>query len=254
MSKKIDRVGEYFITNEGYKIVIVEYNNNKDITVEFQDEHGVKVSTDYSTCKNGKIKNPYHPSVFGVGYIGVGKYKTSINYEKTECYKDWQSMLKRAYDNKEKQKHPTYKDVTVNKELHCFQNFAKWWYDNYYEVGEEVMCLDKDILIKGNKEYSPNTMIFVPQRINKLFEKSDRIRGDLPIGVCFNKNNNKYVANCKVDGKTKYLGSYNTSHQAFLAYKEFKEQYIKEIANAYKDVIPKQLYEAMYRWEVEITD
>ena len=50
------------------------------------------------------------------------------------------------------------------------------------------MCLDKDILYKGNKEYAPDKCIFVPERINKLFLKNDADRGDLPIGVTYHKN------------------------------------------------------------------
>ena len=56
-----------------------------------------------------------------------------------------------------------------------------------------------------------------------------------------------------LDGR-KYLGCYETIEKAFQAYKQFKEQYIKEIADEYKDKIPKELYEAMYNWVVEWND
>ena len=42
--------------------------------------------------------------------------------------------------------------------------------------------------------------------------------------------------------------------KAFNCYKEFKEKYIKQIADEYKDLIPKELYEALYKYEVEIND
>ena len=116
------------------------------------------------------------------------------------------------------------------------------------------MCLDKDILYKGNKEYAPDKCIFVPERINKLFLKNDADRGDLPIGVTYVTGCNRYQANCcMLDGR-KYLGCYETIEKAFQAYKQFKEQYIKEIADEYKDKIPKELYEAMYNWVVEWND
>ena len=60
---------------------------------------------------------------------------------------------------------------------------GKWIENNYYEIEGETMCLDKDILCKGNKIYSRDTCVFVPQRINSLFTKCDNARGDNPIGV-----------------------------------------------------------------------
>ena len=66
-------------------------------------------------------------------------------------------------------------DCSVYEGWHNFQNFAKWYEDNYYEIEEEQMHLDKDILVKGNKVYSPDTCVFVPETINGLFVKSNAI-------------------------------------------------------------------------------
>jgi hypothetical protein len=38
------------------------------------------------------------------------------------------------------------------------------------------------------------------------------------------------------------------------SFKRFKENYIKEVAEEYKDKIPKILYDAMYRYQINITD
>ena len=252
--KKNDRTGERFISNEGYEVVIVEYKNANNLWVQFQDKHKARVHTTYNNCQKGEIKNPYHRSVYGVGYVGQGKYDVSINRKLTDYYSDWNDMLKRCYSDKYHEKYPTYKDCFVNEEAHCFQDFAEWWHNNYYEIKGEQMCLDKDILIKGNKEYSFNTMVFVPQRINKLFTKRDNYRGDLPIGVRYENTTGKYQTSCQTLNKNKYLGLYNTPHEAFLAYKTFKEQYIKQVADEYKGKIPDRLYEAMYAWTVEEDD
>ena len=75
-----------------------------------------------------------------------------------------------------------------------FQNFAEWYEKNYYEIPGEIMCLDKDILIKRNKTYSPETCVFVSNRINNLFVKNDYNRGEYPIGVNLYKRTNKYRA------------------------------------------------------------
>lgn len=121
------------------------------------------------------------------------------------------------------------------------------------------MHLDKDILIKGNKIYSPDTCIFVPQRINKLFTKCDKNRGNSVIGTHHDKNN-KYQANCRLvnpktgKSKNKYLGIYDTELEAFEVYKYYKEKNIKEVADYFKEQIPQKLYDALYNYEVEIDD
>lgn len=195
--------------------------------------------------------------VYGVGYTGKGKYKIyDNNGKKTKHRIYWGNILQRCYDVKRLEKFPTYKDCEVCKEWHNFQNFCEWFDNNYYEIDGEKMCLDKDILCKGNKIYGPETCVFVPNKINMIFVKRQNGRGDLPIGV--SKNGDKYEAraNYYSDGKTrrKYLGVYSTPEEAFNAYKRFKESYIKQVADEYKDKIPQKLYDALYTYEVEITD
>ena len=167
-------------------------------------------------------------------------------------------MLKRCYSGECQKKHPTYKDCYVCPEWLNYSNFKKWFNDNYYEIEGEQMDLDKDILVKGNKIYAPNTCVFVPQNINTLFIKRDKARGKYPIGVCFCKDKNKYKVQCNIfyNGKRqlKHLGYYNTIDDDFKVYKESKESNIKQIADYYKAKIPNELYEAMYTYKVEITD
>lgn len=159
-----------------------------------------------------------------------------------------------------KDKYSTYKNCTVCDEWLYYPNFKQWYDNNYYEVNNEEMHLDKDILNKGNKVYSPETCVFVPQSINSLFIKSDKTRGDLPIGVDWHKANQVYQTRCRVfnvktlKNNSKYLGCYNTPQEAFDTYKKAKEENIKQIADYYKDRIPSKLYDTMYSYEVEITD
>ena len=169
-------------------------------------------------------------------------------------------MLKRCYDPKYHEKEPTYINCKVCKEWSNFQEYGQWFIDNYYEIEGERMDLDKDILHKGNKIYSPDTCIFVPHRINTLFIKKDSNRGNYPIGVCYDKQNKKFRARCRIydfkenKSKNKHLGLYDTPEQAFNAYKEFKEQNIKNMADYYKNFIPTKLYDVLYNYQVETTD
>ena len=70
---KIDRTGETNISNEGRVMKIVKYSDANNIIIEFQDEHRYKVHTDYSNFKKGRCKNPFYPSVYGHGYLGLDK-------------------------------------------------------------------------------------------------------------------------------------------------------------------------------------
>ena len=164
-------------------------------------------------------------------------------------------MLRRCYNERELNKQPTYRGCSVCDEWHNFQNFAQWYTDNYYEIDGECMELDKDILHKGNKIYSPDNCVFVPQCINKLFIKCDKKRGLYPIGINYDKKYNKYNVSCNNGIGTRIgLGTYNTIEEGFKVYKNYKENYIKQIADEYKNKIPNRLYNAMYKYEVEITD
>ena len=253
MSKIKDRTGEFGVSSQGEKMTIVRYGNKNDIDVQFEDGTIVE-HKQYNDFKNGKVKNPYFPSFYGVGFIGNGKFKPfDENGKATKCYKAWHNMLKRCYDHKFHEKEPTYKGCSVCEEWHNFQVFAEWYYSHFYELENEIMNLDKDILCKGNKIYSPDTCIYVPQRINKLFIKCDKVRGEYPLGV--SKHGNKFKAwVSKGNGKPITLGTYPTPNEAFLAYKIAKEKYIREVAEEYKGKIPFKLYEALMNYEVEIDD
>jgi hypothetical protein len=56
--------------------------------------------------------------------------------------------------------------------------------------------------------------------------------------------------------RNKYLGYYATPLEAFNAYKTAKEEYIKELAEKYfqEGKITERVYNALMKYEVEITD
>ena len=250
--KRTDKTGETLINNFGSTMIITKYRKHGDIDVYFPEYDWTAEHVNYANFKNGRVKCCYEPRVYNVGCVGEGKYKTWISDKKihTKEYEAWRCMLRRCYGSKELERNKSYKDCIVCQEWLNFQNFAEWYEKNYYEIPGEVMALDKDILFKDNKTYSPDTCVFVPQKINTLFTKCDATRGDLPIGVSYDKTQKKYEARCK----SKYLGRYNTPEEAFQAYKQFKEAYIKKMANDYIEDIPFNLYQAMINYEVEIDD
>ena len=242
-----NRIGETHTTNNGEKLTILNYRGNFRYLIKFEDNteiNGVR----YDHIKNGEVKNPNTPIVYGIGYSSIGKYSQK---EHRSAYRKWQGMLERCYSEKYHIKKPTYIGCSVSEDWFNFQVFADWFYDetNGYKEGYQ---LDKDILKKGNKIYSPETCCFVPQEINTLLVKNDSKRGNLLIGV--RKNGNGFQARLNINGDTKIIGTYSTQEQAFLVYKEEKESYIKYLADKIKDNISPKVYNALINYIVEITD
>ena len=258
MSKVIDRIGEEKVNKFGSKMIIKEYRKYSDIDVYFPEYDWTFKYTRYDHFKNGTIKCPYEPRICGIGYLGEGKYKAKENGKNTDEYKIYYDMLRRCYDPKFHERNPAYKGCKVEDYLLNFQHMGEWINKNYYEVPGETMCLDKDILYKGNKVYSRETCIFVPQRINTLFTKCDKSRGNNPIGVDQLPSGNYQVECCNGYGEQLYLGTYSTKEQAFQSYKQYKEKVIKEVIDSYEGKIPEPHYtrlkDVMYNYEVEIDD
>ena len=164
----------------------------------------------------------------------------------------YNNMFRRCYYSDSNDSYYSYFNCSVSDEWKDFDIFYKWYIENYYEIPNEKMCLDKDILVKNNKIYSPNTCCFVPNSINILLTKRKALRGNCPIGVY--KKGLKYCSKCKYKNKTYWLGSYDNENDAFLAYKLFKENSIKNIAKEYKQFLPNHVYEALINYEVEKED
>lgn len=196
-------------------------------------------------------KDVFKPTVFKRGYMGIGENKSryGAGLPKTKKYLTWFAMMQRCYSENSLKRKPTYKGCSVCEEWWDFQKFCDWFDKNYYEVNEEVMCLDKDILSKGNKIYSPETCVFVPQSINKLLTLRDRFRGDLPLGV--RKNGNNFSAFCNLENKSIYIGTFKTEIEAEFAYKTFKNEVMKSMAIKYMDSIPINLYNVLIDYKMD---
>jgi hypothetical protein len=249
-----DRTGEKFITKQGYEIEIVEYISNNNCTIKFNDERGsIRYNVAIKEIKNGAVTNYYHRSKYDVGYIGEGNYCSSKDNVNQRDYDYWDGIYKRCYNINVHNHHPNYINCSVAEEWHNFQNFGKWFEDNFNFDYMQNWCLDKDILVKGNKIYSPETCCFVPNEINVVLTSSKAKRGELPIGVHRSKSG-KYKSQIKSNGVVKYLGVFDTPEEAFEAYKTAKEIYLKELANKWKDKISLKVYYALYNYQIEITD
>ncbi|KAF0567399.1 hypothetical protein FQV37_2255 [Psychrobacter nivimaris] len=244
MKSKI-KVGDVFNTNEGYEVEVVKYNTAKDITVRFLDLYRYERTTNQSNLRNGRIKNPYHPSVYGIGFIGEGPFKTQKNGKRLGSYSTWQAMLNRCYSEKSLKFRPSYHDCEVDKNWWNYQNFCQWYYSNNFSgIGYD---LDKDVLVSGNKMYSESTCAFVPREINSLLLKCGKSYGVSGIkGAC--KNIDKYSAHLSNGTESIFLGRFETAQEAHQAYVFAKEAYVKEVANKWRGLIDERVYDALMNW------
>lgn len=246
-----DTTGEIHKLNCGATAKIINYINSKNVDVFIIETGEIMKNVEIGNLKKGNVRPLFYPRIRGVGYLGEYFDK---NESKNKCYCTWNRMLERCYDEKFHIKHTTYKGCSVCEEWHNYSNFKKWYKDNYYEIEGETIALDKDILIKGNKIYSPETCVFVPERINSLFTKRNVARGEFPIGVSKDITTYRVSMSMLDSNRVVITKGINTPEEAFCVYKQVKEQYIKQVADEYKERIPKILYDTMYKYEVEITD
>ena len=247
------RVGTTVENISGRKMKCIDYKNSMDIDVEFLDSGNIIKNVQWNNFIRGKVKDKQH--------LDILSYNSDICSIPTDSkeYRTWYQMLRRCFNIQYKEEKPTYKNAVCCEEWLSYENFCIWLQSQEnYEIWKTLKwsAIDKDILIKGNKIYSPENCLLVAVYVNNLFVKHDALRGNYPIGV--HKLDNKYVASCtnSIENRHVVIGLYNSIEEAFKAYKEYKENLIKEIANIeYKNrTITKKCRDAMYSYKVEIND
>jgi hypothetical protein len=161
-----------------------------------------------------------------IGYIS-GRQKQKIVW-RCPFYQTWADMLKRGYSDKFKDSNPAYKDVTVCEEWHRFSVFKAWMENQDWESKE----LDKDLLISGNKVYSPDACVFVGKQINLFLVDSGASRGKYKIGVCWHKGAGKFVTRCSnpFTKKDNHLGLFTSEQEAHEAWIAKKLEYARDLA------------------------
>lgn len=239
-----ERVGEINYNKQGTQMKIIKYINSGNIDIEFQDEMKYKTNTTYNNFKKGNMSNPYDRKVFGYGYIGVGKHQPKENNKLNVAYQTWRNIIIRCYHEPYKDLNKAYYGIcSICEEWFNYQNFADWYYDNIYPIENERIHIDKDVMVHGNKIYSPETCVFLPQRINMIFMDKPKTRDvDLP----------NTVYRCKNGFKTSYngksLGVFKTLEEAIQIHDDNMRVHIKQVAEEYRDRIPDRAYQALLRW------
>ena len=247
-----DCIGKVCKSNLSGDFKILKYNGTANVEIQFLNT-GYETVAQLGHIKSGKVKDQYSPSVYGVGVSGT-KYPTRVNGVQTKEYALWYDMLKRCYSDAYKKKYPTYEGCEVSDNFKSYEYFYEWCHS---QIGfdNEGWQLDKDLLLKGNKVYSESTCVFIPAEINSLLVKCTASRGEHLICVCWHKRDKVFMATVsKNKGKQEHLGYFKTEIEAFNAYKQAKEVFVKEVAEKWKSQIDERAYEALMEYTVEITD
>lgn len=185
------RIGERYMNHWGNWYVIIDYDGNKNVTVQFEESGFIRYNVSYQNVRLGNVSSPFDKTQCGVGCIGLmsdGSYPVcKVNGELTKEYKVWCSMINRCYNEKQLQHNPTYRNCSVDDFILVFANFLEnidklpnhdiWLVDDNYE-------LDKDTLQPGveNKVYSLDTIMFIPKEensresINRVHERRIKVK------------------------------------------------------------------------------
>ena len=239
--------GARFENKNGDWCTVIEYQDSRTVNIVFDgyEKHIKTLRSDH--LREGKFKNNYKPVLFGVGYIGEGKYRPRDNAFMKMVYDTWKNMIARGYSDETKAKQPTYVSVSVCEDWFNFQNFADWMIN--HEFSGLGYHLDKDLISRGNKLYSKENCTLLPRELNAVLSVKNTLIKGIPTGV--HKVGNRYLAKFRL-GKEgdKVLGTFKTPEEASAVYVEAKEKYVKYVAEKWHGKIEERAYQALMNWTV----
>jgi hypothetical protein len=190
-------------------------------------------------------KSRLEPTVYGIGYLGVGEYKTRRTSKgMTNEYVMWTNMLSRCY-GKPYQNNPAnparYAECTVCEEWHNFQNFAKWC-NEQPNFGKPRYSLDKDLTEFGNTVYCPEKCYIVAPKVNSAVKMMEWKRDtDLPQGVY--RHGGCYSSHA--GGKSKYSSSVDILRTWYV---EKKKEHVVQTATEYRYEVTEAIYNNLLNW------
>lgn len=146
-------------------------------------------------------------------------------------YRMWRDMIKRVYSKKNPAR--AYENVTVCSEWLLFSNFKNWFDKNQIENG----VLDKDLIYRGNRVYSPDTCLIVSQAVNLFILSNKPRRNGSLLGVYWYPERGKWQGQVSnpFTGKSEYLGYFTDEMQGHLTWKSRKHEFACALAEIQSD-------------------
>lgn len=242
------KVGDAFKTNQGCTCTVISYKNQTSVLIEFNDQYKHRATVRAKHLITGYVKNPYHPSVRGRGFMGTGKFSAYCDGKVTDEYKKWSSMFRRCYSEIDAKDRRHYSDCEVHEDWFNFQEFALWLTKN--ENYKLEYHLDKDLIFLGNRVYSSEACCLVPIEINNLLLDPKSKSRKLPLGVKVDGRSGRFIASMRMSSKNQHIGSFSDPQEAHQAYVSAKEAYVKEVAHKWRGRIDERVYDALMNWRV----
>lgn len=228
-------------TNYG-PFTILDYKNNKEVTVEFE-RTGTVTTISLQSVREGCVQDIMQPSLCGIAALGVPLVEYDRKTTK-KAYRSYVGLIERVYTRRES--NVSYEGCSVVPEWLYFENYKPFFVEDPFR--QEGWHLDKDLLFQGNKVYGPDTSCFIPPEINACMLIGPRVTNGLPTGVCFDTGSGKYIAsinNSNANPPVRGLKRFSSIEEAFDCYRTHKESVFKMLAEKWKGLILPEAYEAL---------
>ena len=182
IDKKKFYEGTIYRSNKGDLFQITDYNGCMKVTAKFLDAGSAYVTTTLQNINNGQVKNPCHPNAYG-GYLGMGYYS---EHPDKSIYNIWIGIFNRSTDK-------IHIDSIVDPSWYNYNTFCEWYVPYLKSLPEGEYAIDKDLLFNryyqstgGQKCYSPNTCVLVPQDMERqlINIRMNNITGPNPCDIC----------------------------------------------------------------------
>ncbi|EOA8958806.1 hypothetical protein ACIMS1_004490 [Vibrio harveyi] len=120
-------VGDICSTTKCGDFKITKINNAHMVEIEFILTK-TKRMVSFQQIALGTIRDIRYPALFGVGYIGEGKY---VRKAHKAAYNKWYGILSKCYNPLSESYHRFgEKGIRVCKDWHDFQKFCAWYYEH----------------------------------------------------------------------------------------------------------------------------
>ena len=236
--KLIYTVGSIFPTKKYGDVEIVERVENKKVLIRFHNTSFIKKVSLDAVIKGNVRDDSVTTRIAGCGIDDT----TYPKYENVggkliwlcEAYRDWYDLIQRTCNINYKRKHTAYVDCTICEEWKYFSSF-KNWVDNQPNKDWKNCQLDKDLLFRGNNQYSPNTCVYISHKVNCFITIR---KSSAYIGTSLHRDGISYIASCRDPSNNKirgYIGVFPTQLEAHKAWQAKKHEYALRLAEEQED-------------------